>query len=196
VIGGRKDRYQHDREEPLVAVGVPQVPQGAERPGSDQQNQLVHVQEVADECARADQSIERRVETGSTEAEQRIGDDRDDHRQDPVAQIDGRRARAVPLVQPRQHAHDHHCRPDEAHPGDDQTAAAGSLRAEMDCQLGGVRTRNEIGGTDEVQELAVVDPTAAAHDFVAHHRDVRSRAAEAEHSQPQEYAGDLPEVVA
>jgi hypothetical protein len=59
---------------------------------------------------------------------------------------------------------------------------------EVDRQLGGVRSGDQVGRTNPLEELLIVHPVAAADDLVAHERNVRSRAAEADDSEFGEQA--------
>ena len=77
-----------------------------------------------------------------------------------------------------------------------RTPPPGALRPEVDRQLGGVRTGNEIGCAHELQELVVVEPSPTAHHFVAHHGDVRSWTSEADHTQSQEQTGNFTKRLA
>jgi hypothetical protein len=44
--------------------------------------------------------------------------------------------------------------------------------ADVHRHLCRVRSRDEVGDTDQVEEVLVVDPTTPSHHLVVHHRDV------------------------
>jgi hypothetical protein len=105
-------------------MSISHVPERTQRSRHYQENQLVHMEHIADECAHSDHNTEAGPEAGATKA------------------------------------------------------------------------GHQIGRTDELQELGVVDPSAAAHQLVAHHRDVRCRTSEPEHTQSQEHTGNFAERLA
>jgi hypothetical protein len=64
--------------------------------------------------------------------------------------------------------------------------------ADMDCQLGGVWTRNNIGCAKQIEKLVMPQPTPPPHDLVFHHRYMRSRTAERSGTESQEKQSECP----
>ncbi len=148
-------------------------------------------QEVPREPTGSDGDVDGLRRARSPEADQCMGDDRDDHRQYPVPEINSCWVSAVALVQPSEHAHDDDRRADEADTGSDQPPCSGALGAEIDGELGRVRTGDEVCRAEKIEELFIVEPSASTNHFVADHRDVRCRAAEAEHTEAKKQPDHL-----
>jgi hypothetical protein len=56
----------------------------------------------------------------------------------------------------------------------------------VDCQLGRVGARNEVGGSEQIEKLFPGQPLPAADDFILHHCDVGGWSAECDGPQLQE----------
>ncbi len=135
----------------------------------------------------------RRRDRGATEPPQRLQHHGDHDRLHAVQQSGRPGHAAEPHVRPREHGDDERRRQDETRTGDDETGPPRSCVPHVDRHLRRVRTRNQIRGTEQVQELGAREPPAPTDDLVLHHRDVRRRAAESGGAELQEQQRELAE---
>jgi hypothetical protein len=78
-------------------------------------------------------------------------------------------------------------------PPRDEPGPSGAHVAEVDRHLGGVRARDQVRHPEQVEEALVGHPATAAHDLVAHERDVRRRPAERDQPELEEEPENLPD---
>jgi hypothetical protein len=128
---------------------------------------------------------------GSRQGPDRLHDDGDDHRLDPVQEPYRLRRRSVSHVDPGERQRDERRRQDEQRAGQDETAPAGPRVAQVDRQLGRGGAGDEIAGAEQIEELLLGHPAPPRHDLVAHERDVRRGPAECDEAELQEERGDL-----
>jgi hypothetical protein len=57
---------------------------------------------------------------------------------------------------------------------------------DVNCLLSGIWTRDEIRSAEQVQTLIARHPFTTTHDFVFHHRDMRSRTTKSRRAESQE----------
>jgi hypothetical protein len=119
------------------------------------------------------------------------GDDRDDHRLDPVEDPADLGAAAELLVADGEQQHCHHGRTDEAEPCGQQAAQAGTGLADGQRYLSGGRARQQIGHAKEIEELLLVQPLEVAHEPLPKERQVRRWPAEPDDPEPCELAENL-----
>src|SRR5690606_1479013 len=70
----------------------------------------------------------------------------------------------------------------------------GALMTTVHCHFRRVRTGNQVGGANQIEEVFTGNPLALLYDFVLHHRDVRCRSAEGNAPEPEEDEGDFFEM--
>ena len=75
-----------------------------------------------------------------------------------------------------------------------QSRPASPQVAEENDDLGRGGSRNQVGGSQPVQELVARDPAPPRDHFVFHHGDVRGGAAKRGQAQTQEQPGDFGEL--
>ena len=151
----------------------------------------MHARQKRQERSQSQHCEIRRLHGSSAQLPQGRYDDGDDDRCDPGKDAGDLRKRAVPHVAPRDHADDERRWKDEAHAADEQSRPAVPRQADVDGQLSRVRAWNEVRRANVVQELFARQPSTAAHDFVLHQRDVRSRPAEGRRSEAQKEQGHV-----
>ena len=120
-----------------------------------------------------------------------MSDDRDDHRQHAVADVEHEWIGSVLGVQPGDRTDDHDGRNDERRAGGDESARTGSTQPDVHGHLGGVRAGDEIGRADHLHEFLVAQPAATTNGFVAHHGDVGGRTAESDQAEFEHELRDL-----
>jgi hypothetical protein len=64
--------------------------------------------------------------------------------------------------------------------------------ADVNCELSGVWTGNEIGCAKQIEKLVMRQPTPPAHNLVFHHRDMRGRTTERSGTQSQKKQTQSP----
>ncbi len=186
-----------DHEHPREPVGgggaagaeVPARP--GHQPGDEEDRELVHAGDHRTEREQRDRDRGAAAQRRSSELEDRLDDEHDDHRRDPGEHRLEPRPGAVLLVEPGQPQHHEERREDERDPGEDQPLGARPHPPDVHRDLGRVGTGHEVGEADELRVLGVVDPALALDEVVTHQRDVRGRAAERGGAEAQEVGGDL-----
>ena len=78
--------------------------------------------------------------------------------------------------------------------GDQKAAPPGPSQPDEQGDLGGIRPGDQIGGSDEIKELAGREPTALLDDLPLHQREVGRGAAEAEATELEEQGRERPEI--
>ena len=91
----------------------------------------------------------------------------------------------------REHGHRDRGRQREAEPGGERAETTCAVRSDRDPELARRRPRQEVRDGDELGELLLVEPPAAADVLVAEVADVRDGAAERGHAEPQGGPEDL-----
>ena len=77
-------------------------------------------------------------------------------------------------VEPGEKGNNRHGRKDEARSGNQQARKAGPEITDVKHHLGGVRTRNQVGRSQHIEETLRGDPSPALNDLVFEHGNVRS----------------------
>ena len=134
------------------------------------------------------------LEGGPAEHDQGVDDDGEHHRGHPIEQVGGHRGAAIAVIEHGQAEDDGKGRGDEAAPGGDQPSPAGPTQAQVDGQLGGAGPGQQVGRPDQVEELLLGDPAAAADDLGVHEGDVGGRTAKTDRAQLEEHPGDLAQA--
>ena len=111
---------------------------------------------------------------------------RDDDGLDRIQQARHFRQGARPDIHPGERRDDCHRRKDERDPGHQKAAPAGARVPDVNGEFGGVGPRNQVGGTDEVEERGAGEPPAPLHHLVLHHGNVGGGAPERSGSQLEE----------
>ena len=125
-----------------------------------------------------DPAQERRLDRLATQPPERLEDDGDHDRLDPVEQR-GELWQATEAEICLRDGHDHgHCREDETDAPEQQTGPTGPEITEIDRHLGGVRAGDQVDRAQQVQKLFAGDPPTTPDHFALHHGDVRSGTAE------------------
>ena len=125
-----------------------------------EQGQLVDAADRRRQRAGGDRRVRPAAERRLAQLHERLRDDGDDHGSDAVHQPSDLRSGSVPRVGPGHAHHDQRCRQDEAGARQGQSREAPAPIAEMDRQLGGVRTRDQVGCRDQIEEFLVRQPPA------------------------------------
>ncbi len=82
--------------------------------------------------------------------------------------------------------HRHRRRHGEAQPRREGAGQAGAEQAQRDADLAAGRPRQKLAERDDIDIAALVEPFAARDELGAEISEMRHRAAEARHAQPQE----------
>jgi hypothetical protein len=174
-FGNREEVHRWQRDHVARSHGPHCAGETGKRQDEQLRREARFVAQEQRQRKRDDRDADREAVTqaGARESDRGDCDDRDDRGTDRAQDRLHLRHLAVCHVDERQRQDDQHSRHDETQAGDDQAGHAGADEAEMDSQLGRVRTRDEIERRDQVDEVAAIDPLTANDDFVLHQRDVR-----------------------
>ena len=136
-------------------------------------------EETQTTAATADEPQKPGFDRRSPQSPECLGDHGHDGRLDPAKNAGHGRDRPETHIEPRQGQYDEHGRQNETGPGHEQPTPARPAIADVDRQLRGVRSGDQIGAATRSRKSCRVSQPAA-DDLVFHQGDVRRRPAEAE----------------
>jgi hypothetical protein len=84
----------------------------------------------------------------------------------------------------------------KACPTDDESGPTSPQVAEMNSHFRGVRSRDEIDGSEQIKKALLIHPLAAPHDLVTHHGNVRGWSAKGSGAEFEEQQRDFGQALA
>jgi hypothetical protein len=142
------------------------------------------------EPARSGSFAGRRI----SRAPDRLVDDGEENRLHPLEEPDRCRYSPPTDVESGEGENDRGGREDEEYPTDEETQPTGSSIAAKDDHLGRVRTRDEVGDSEKVEELLLAEPVPPNEDLFAQHRDMGSWPPEGEAAAFERHERDVSEM--
>jgi hypothetical protein len=154
----------------------------------------VDASEVEEEDQQSQHDPARSPDGELPQAPDRLADDGEENRLHPLEEPVRYRYSPPTDVEPGEGENDRGGREDEEYPTDEETQPTGSSIAAKDDHLGRVRTRDEVGDSEKVEELLLAEPVPPNEDLFAQHRDMGSWPPEGEAAAFERHERDVSEM--